>query len=64
MIKEDVLVEYFDSEEPDKVGVYSYDRMDNTIVDGPIDTLSIYEAKKIYNIMGELYQGEIKLYER
>ena len=57
---EKVIVEYIDEEEPNKVAVYPYDSFSKTLIESP-EVMDYNEAKRNYEIIGTIIDGEIEL---
>jgi len=58
-MKEEVIIEYIDGQE---VSIVPYDTYNKIIIGGSIDVLTLQEAREKYEIIGELANGDVKLY--
>ena len=59
-IKEDVLIELIEYD--NNVNIIPYDVENETVIGTSIETTSRQEAFEIYNVIGEVYNGEVKLF--
>lgn len=58
---DEVIIEYLDGK---KVSIYLYDRDTDNLIGGSMEVLDKKEAQEKYNIVGEIFEGEIMLYDR
>jgi len=59
--KEKVVLDYLEN---DKVAVYDYDEISNTIVEHPREVCLRISAMEQYKVVGEMAFGEVELYNK
>jgi hypothetical protein len=63
MENETVVIEILNGEDSENVVVYPFDKDNRTITGGPIETTTRIEASEAYEVVGELFSGNIRLYD-
>ena len=62
MENEAVVIEVLNIEEQEVI-VYPFDRDNHIVTGGPIETTTRWEASEAYDVVGEIFSGNIRLYK-
>ena len=60
MLKEDVIIEQIDFENPNRIAVIPFDITEKRVIGTVIEVNNREKVKERYNVIGELVNGEIR----
>lgn len=63
MRKEDVIIERFDEDNSAKVLIIPYDIKNHMVMGTSIEVLTRDDACDNYNVVGEMIEGDIRIYD-